>query len=149
MQVDTLTYNQRRMFKKTVIYINYFCITSFSSFFAICLVQRKEIYRKKMISSIYFEFVSFLVFISHQISMNLPFSPFPTMTVKLTFSLLQCVFSALSPCSLLYLSLLLSLSRPPHSRRHPHQACRPAYCSAPWWPFQHHVPQLNSRKSRG
>lgn len=47
-----------------------------------------------------------------------------------------------------HLSLLLSLSRSPHPRWRPHQASWPAYRSAPWWSFQHHVPQLNSRRNK-
>lgn len=40
-----------------------------------------------------------------------------------------------------------SLSRSPHPRRSPHQACWPAYRSAPWWSFQHHIPQLSNRRT--
>lgn len=65
-------------------------------------------------------------------------------------SLLYNVHSPLTPTMLSpdHPSLLSSLSRSPHPRRSPHQACWPAYRSAPWWSFQHHIPQLSNRRTR-
>lgn len=42
----------------------------------------------------------------------------------------------------------LSLCRSSHPWWHPHQACWKAHRSAPWWSFQHHISQLNSRTRR-